>query len=107
MQSGVAAVPNKNEYQKLLEKGGKVVVDFNASWCSACKAMKPVFDKLSKDHDDVVFLSVDVDQATDIASDEHIRSMPTFKFIENGKVVEEVVGANKQKLESTMDSFTS
>ncbi|KAJ2614715.1 hypothetical protein H4S08_001594 [Coemansia sp. RSA 1365] len=107
MQSGVAAVPNKNEYHKLLERGGKVVVDFNASWCSACKAMSPVFDKLSKEHDDVVFLSVDIDQAADIASDEDIRSMPTFKFIKNGKVVDEVVGANKHNLESTMDSFTS
>ncbi|KAJ2077196.1 hypothetical protein H4R24_005269, partial [Coemansia sp. RSA 988] len=105
--SGVAAVPNKNEYQKLLEKGGKVVVDFNASWCSACKTMRPVFNKLSKEHDDIVFLSVDVEQASDIASDEHISSMPTFKFIENGQVVDEVVGANKHNLESTMDSFTS
>lgn len=38
----------------------------------------PVFKQLSQDHDDVVFLKVDVDQNPDTATHYNVSAMPTF-----------------------------
>ncbi|KAJ2722763.1 glycerol ether metabolic process [Coemansia sp. Benny D115] len=103
----VIKVTDKAEFDKILEQNPKVAVDFNASWCGSCKAIKPVFEKLANNHSDVKCLSVDIDEALEIAQEYQIKSMPTFKFLDKGKVVNEVVGSNKGNLEKTMDSFTS
>ncbi|KAJ2854865.1 glycerol ether metabolic process, partial [Coemansia erecta] len=92
---------------EILKKNNKVAVDFNVGWCGSCKTMKPVFSKLAKEHGDVAFLSVDTDENSEIAKEYGITSMPTFKFVDHGKVVDQVIGANKGGLEKTMTSFTS
>ncbi|KAJ2655253.1 mitochondrial thioredoxin [Coemansia sp. RSA 1200] len=104
---GIIKITSRNQLNQILQKNSKAAMDFNASWCGSCKAMKPVFDKLSKEHDDVAFLSIDTDENSEIAQEYGITSMPTFKFVDGGKVVNEVVGANKNQLEQTMTSFTS
>ncbi|KAJ2158849.1 hypothetical protein GGF46_003468 [Coemansia sp. RSA 552] len=103
----VISVSNQKELDEILSNHDKVAVDFNAGWCGSCKAMRPVFEGLSKKHEDVAFLSVDIDEADDLAKEYGIRSMPTFKLIDHGKVVDEIVGANKKELEDGMDSFTN
>ncbi|KAJ1720442.1 glycerol ether metabolic process [Coemansia erecta] len=103
----IITVGDKNQFNDIVKKNPKVAVDFNASWCGSCKTMKPVFEKLSNDHSDIKFLSVDIDEASDLAQEYGITSMPTFKFIDKGKVVDEVVGAKRHDLENTMSSFTS
>ncbi|KAJ1667257.1 glycerol ether metabolic process [Coemansia sp. RSA 1813] len=103
----IVKISSKEQLDKILEKNSKAAVDFNASWCGSCKAMKPVFNNLAKEHGDVAFLSVDTDENSDIAKEYGITSMPTFKLVDHGKVVDEVIGANKGKLEKAMTSFTS
>ncbi|KAJ2647726.1 glycerol ether metabolic process [Coemansia sp. RSA 1250] len=103
---GITSVNNKKQFDDLVKMQDKAVVDFNASWCGSCKTMKPVFDNLAHKNKDIAFLSVDVDENSDLAQEYGITSMPTFKFIDHGKVVDEVVGANKANLEKTMTSFT-
>ncbi|KAJ1900959.1 hypothetical protein LPJ66_001125 [Kickxella alabastrina] len=103
----VTVVTDKSQFDRILEQSPKVAVDFTAHWCGSCKAMDHVFENFSNEHSNVTFLSVDIDNATDIAKEYEIKSMPTFKFLDHGRVVDEVVGTNKHELERSMDSFTS
>lgn len=82
--------------------GQLVVIDFTATWCGPCQMIAPVFKKLSQDHDDVVFLKVDVDQNPDTAAHYNVSAMPTFIFIKGGVVVERVMGADPNKLQSVV-----
>ncbi|KAJ1851917.1 hypothetical protein LPJ73_002929 [Coemansia sp. RSA 2703] len=98
----VVAVTEIDEFKALIEKNPKVVVDFHASWCSACKTMKPVFENLSDKNSEVIFISVDIDDGVDLAYEYGVTAMPTFKLFDNGKVVDEIIGAKKAALLTAM-----
>lgn len=100
-QQRVMAKHVTTEAQWKAEKGiaGKlVVVDFFAQWCGPCKKIAPYVEELSKEFAGVSFLKVDVDELPDVATDEGISSMPTFRFYRDGQKIGEVVGASHQKL---------
>jgi thioredoxin 1 len=92
--SQVIAVTSASEFENRVRKESKpVAVDFSATWCGACKTMKPIFEMVASELKDVVFVTVDVDTAADVAQKYNITGIPAFIFIKNGKEVGRVVGA--------------
>merc|ERR1712232_1406543 len=75
-----------------------LVVDFTASWCPPCKMIAPIFEKLAEENPDVIFIKVDVDEAADVAADQNISGMPTFKFFKNKTKVREFSGADSNHM---------
>ncbi|KAF7151785.1 hypothetical protein RHSIM_Rhsim02G0150500 [Rhododendron simsii] len=47
----------------------------------------------------IMFLKVDVDELESVAKDWAIKAMPTFIFIKEAKLVDKVVGAQKEALQ--------
>ncbi|NP_001091381.1 uncharacterized protein LOC100037235 [Xenopus laevis] len=96
----VRHVETLEEFQNVLQEAKEklVVVDFTATWCGPCKMIAPVFEKLSVENPDVVFLKVDVDDAQDVAAHCEVKCMPTFHFYKNGLKVFEFSGANESSL---------
>jgi thioredoxin 1 len=76
----------------------QIIVDFSATWCGPCRMIGPEFVKLSNEYQNVVFLKVDVDQVESVAASCGISAMPTFQVFKDGKKVDELVGASKEKL---------
>ena len=64
-------------------KNGKVLVDFNATWCGPCRMLKPILDEFSE-NTTVKVLSVDVDQCENLAREFNIYSIPCLILFENG-----------------------
>ncbi|XP_041042272.1 thioredoxin-like [Carcharodon carcharias] len=100
----VCHIENLADFQaKLKEAGDKLVlIDFFADWCGPCKQIAPKFEALSKQHTNVIFYKVNVEEAEDVATECQISAMPTFHFYKNGKKVTEVVGANVDQLEKNI-----
>jgi thioredoxin 1 len=44
-----------------------------------------------------------VDEAEDVASEYNITAMPTFVFIKDGKKIEDLMGANADKLKDLIN----
>ncbi|GAQ89882.1 hypothetical protein KFL_005730030 [Klebsormidium nitens] len=98
----VIHVKSKAEWDKFrFESGSELFfVDFWATWCSPCRVMSPVFVQLANQHPKIKFLKVDIDELQDVALQENIMSVPTFRAYQGGRAVDEFVGANKQHLEA-------
>ena len=72
-------------------KNGKVLVDFNATWCGPCRMLKPILDEFS-DNTTVKVLSVDVDQNENLAREYNIYSIPCLILFENGVEINRNIG---------------
>ena len=82
----------------------QVLVDFTASWCGPCKKIGPYFEELATKYTDVIFVKIDVDDLDDVAAECGISAMPTFQLYSNGVKVQELTGADKDKLEALAKS---
>ena len=70
---------------------GKVLVDFNATWCGPCRMLKPILEEYSE-NTTIKVCSVDVDQNESIAANYGIYSIPCLILFENGKEIKRNVG---------------
>jgi thioredoxin 1 len=95
------------ELQVKIDNGEKIIVDLSAEWCSACKVMKPIFEKVSAENKtDVNMFTIDVEQNRDFAVKHGVRSIPTILVFENGSVKTSKVGAlQEQQIKSLIDDL--
>ncbi|KAG2427014.1 hypothetical protein HYH02_014660 [Chlamydomonas schloesseri] len=69
--------------------------------------MAPIFEKISNEFPDIVFLKVDVDQQEAVAAECKVSAMPTFIGLVNGKQVDQTVGANESNLRALVAKVAS
>ncbi len=81
------------------------VVDFYATWCGPCKTVAPMFAQLSaKLEKDATFLKVDVDVLREVAQEAGVKSLPSFGFFFDGKLLELIVG-DPRSIESKVKTY--
>jgi thioredoxin 1 len=84
---------SSSELREKINKGEKVIVDFHATWCGPCKMMKPTFERLTNENTtEVGMFTMDVDANRELAIELGIRSVPTIKVFNEGKIKETKVG---------------
>lgn len=79
---------NANEFDTLVLKGEKVVVDFYSSECPPCDALAPKFEGLARLYgNDILFCKIFRQQNRELAEKLEVKSSPTLLFFRNGKEV--------------------
>ncbi|KZT62706.1 putative thioredoxin [Calocera cornea HHB12733] len=105
MSDAVKPITSFPQFMDLLDsnKPNKpFVIDFWATWCGPCRAIRPVFEKLAEGEakSKLGFYSVDIDAQAQIAEEIGITSMPTFIVFKGGKKVDEMSGAYPSNLQA-------
>jgi thioredoxin 1 len=78
---------------EVTQAGKPVVIDFFATWCGPCRRLSPMLDDLAGPlTNQVKFVKVNVDQAQELAQRWEVEGLPTLLFLNDGKVVDKVVG---------------
>ena len=85
---------NKNNFQNEVSNSEKkVLLDFWAPWCGPCRMVVPIVEKIADERPDIKVGKVNVDEEAELASQFGIMSIPTLVVIENGKIVNQTMGA--------------
>eukprot|EP00013_Stygamoeba_regulata_P023087 CAMPEP_0177649036 /NCGR_PEP_ID=MMETSP0447-20121125/11153_1 /TAXON_ID=0 /ORGANISM="Stygamoeba regulata, Strain BSH-02190019" /LENGTH=105 /DNA_ID=CAMNT_0019151729 /DNA_START=144 /DNA_END=461 /DNA_ORIENTATION=- len=97
----VKEVKDIAEFRTIIADAGDklVMVDFFAVWCGPCKRIAPKIDEFAATYPDVVFIKVDVENVEEAAAEAKVSAMPTFVFYKNGNRIDDLVGADPNKLE--------
>ena len=85
---------NKNNFQnEVLNSEKKVLLDFWAPWCGPCRMVVPIVEEIADERPDIKVGKINVDKEAELASQFGIMSIPTLVVIENGKIVNQTMGA--------------
>jgi thioredoxin 1 len=110
-------IRSMNEYLQAISKaqseGKLIVVYFYAVWCGPCQKLKPLLDELYDQYrNKLEIYKIDIDQNENIAdfslnlTDERIRSIPTLKFIIEGRVKKILEGYNPKIIKATFNEYS-
>jgi thiol-disulfide isomerase/thioredoxin len=94
-EDNLADIVNENE---------RVVVQYGATWCGACKVMKPRVKKHAEETENVTFVYVDVEQFQESRSLTTIQNLPTFVGFVNGEVVAKEIGSKPDNLKNLVNT---
>ena len=86
----------KENFEQIITSNPTVVVDYWAPWCGPCRGFAPVFEKVSEQHQDVVFAKVNTDDEQEIAAHFQIRSIPALMVFRDQIIVFSQPGALPQ-----------
>ena len=88
---------NKNNFQsEVLNSEKKVLLDFWAPWCGPCRMVVPIVEEIADERPDIKVGKINVDEEVELASKFSIMSIPTLVVIENGKIVNQAMGARSK-----------
>lgn len=90
----VPNVQSVHHYNQLVSGNKYLVLNFTASWCGPCKAIKPLVDQTYDKLTHMELARVDLDTQPELASQFKVSSIPTFVFLENKVEVDRVTGAS-------------
>ena len=95
----------ENEFNELVLKSKeKVLVDFYATWCGPCRMLRPILDEIASERTGVKIMSIDVDEASDLARKYGIISIPCVIVFQDGKEISRSVGLkSKSDIESMIN----
>ena len=91
MSKNIIEVSQEN-FVELVIKGSEkipVIVDFWAPWCSPCKQLTPILEKIASTlQDKIILAKLNIDENQSIAAQMQIQSIPMVYAFSNGQVVD-------------------
>jgi len=96
-------------FEKLKQNPRPVVVDLWASWCGACRVVKPIVEKLARDYEGRVDIwEINADDSQDLLRTLKVYGIPTILGYQKGQEVARYVGVKpRNELQSLFESLST
>lgn len=89
----VVKITKSNFESEVLKSDKKVLLDFYADWCGPCRMVGPVVEEIANEHPEYKICKINVDEQPELAASFQVMSIPSLFVMENGKVVNQTLGA--------------
>lgn len=100
----VININQHNFREEVLNRKGRVLLDFWASWCGPCRMIGPVLEEIAEEYPDITVCKINVDEERELASEFQIVSIPALFVMEEGQIIDQAVGVRpKKKLLDMLD----
>ena len=90
-------INNNNFLSEVMSSEKKVLLDFWAPWCGPCRMVVPMVEEIAKERPDIKVGKINVDENPELATRFGIMSIPTLVVMENGKIINQAMGARPKK----------
>ena len=89
----VQKVDSNNFQSEVIDSDKLTIVDFYADWCGPCRKLAPIVEEIEQElSDKIKFTKINTDENIEVAKEYQVSGLPTLLVINNGKVVERMVG---------------
>ena len=98
---------NEKMFRELTVKEKPVLVDFWAPWCTYCRRIDPVYDRLADQYgEELVVAKVNIDEEPALAQAERIEVIPTLVLYRSGEALGDIVApGSKAEIEAFVDGL--
>ncbi len=103
MKPKIFNITDSNFEELVLNNDQPVLVDFWADWCGSCKIIEPYFEELLKEHEDLLIARINVEENKESMKEYGVRHLPTLMLFKTGKQIDEIVGANPNKIKGMLN----
>lgn len=87
------SIENQQQFNQLVASHPFVILLFTATWCEPCQVFYPVFAAMAEQHPDLLFATVDIDIAADLAANFQVKQVPALMVVRDRVVIDMVTGA--------------
>lgn len=97
----------EDNLNELIANEERVVIQYGASWCGACKLTKPKLKRIATENTDVKFFYADAEKFPNSRSLTSIQNLPTFVGVVNGEVIAKETGSKMDNINALIDEVTN
>jgi len=94
--------PSREAVDKM---SGKVLLEFGATWCPICQALKPHLLQALTRFPDVKHLSIEDGRGKPLGRSFQVKLWPNLVFLKDGTMVDQLVRPSVDEMEKALQNF--